>query len=888
MSTPRAAPTAPTRRRALRRLLKIAASVLGAAFVGALGWMLALTSFRLGEIVQPRESHAAYVAASFAMSLARLSYDLPFSLRSATDMPGVCIVSMNEKAAQELGQNPKDWDRAMHARLLRRLTREGARAVIFDIVFVKPEPADDEFAKAIRENGRVILGGGLDIVRDFTGDHNGLQEIVYPPTPDLRAAAAGWGLLSFYPIDSDYGIRRIYTGTEMVPTAMWLAATRLGAPLGDTPEVRAEPRWMNYYGPPRSFPSIGYDRAVTEGDQPDGFFKDQIVIVGGGTALSELSMSKDVFRNPYSLFGDEFSDGVEVHLTTLLNFIRGDFLRRLDPRKELCLALAIGLLLGGLLPLLRPHIAVAAALLTIAAIVVAAVWGVEKRHVWFAWCIPAFVQAPLALTWAVGTRYFIEEKRRRALRDAFGHYLSPQMADRIADAEFDLAPGGEVVEATLLITDLEGFTPLSEELRNPELVLRVLTEYFTRTTTHILDGDGTIVNFVGDSVLAVWGAPLPDADHCRKAALAAWRLHESSHIEVDGHMLHTRVGLHTGSVLAGNVGSARRFDYTVIGDAVNFTSRLEGLNKHLGTSVLISDVLHRKLGGSFISRCVGEFRVVGKKESHVVHELLGPAETIGKPAWLDPFARGLLLILAGSATRLFDHLHSIPKTYETTVRWGTETDNGDLHGRIIHSGDASSLSIQQLDEALETFVGWHDQIPPATSAKRIDGERAYLKAHRGEIVIMPPSRVYLHEATWLSHDLPRESRLRLTARGGYYLRALARDLGKLVGCGAHLSDLHRTAIGPWADPGPANTIEIHGRDLLPWAPSRILSDQDVGDLRREETIALTGILPPDWAMPPNFPPHDAPIRGYHLGKLAFLLRPFEGRLKPLASFRGGI
>ena len=255
---------------------------------------------------------------------------------------------------------------------------------------------------------------------------------------------------------------------------------------------------------------------------------------------------------------------------------------------------------------------------------------------------------------------------------------------------------------------------------------------------------------------------------------------------------------------------------------------------------------------------------------------------------LDPFAHGLLLILVEPATRLFDHLHAIPKVYESTVRWGTETDNGDLHGHPTFTGDPSNLSPQQLDDALVTFVGWQDQIPHATSSKRIDGERAYLKAHRGETVVMPPSHVYLHEARWLSHDLPYQSQLQIITRGGYYVRALARDLGRLAGCGAHLTTLHRTAIGPWTDPGPGVTVEVHGRDLLPWAPARILSDQDVGDLRQDHSIALTGLLPPDWLLPPGFPTPDAPIRGFHLGRLAFLLKPQEGRLQVLTPLRGGL
>jgi tRNA pseudouridine55 synthase len=255
---------------------------------------------------------------------------------------------------------------------------------------------------------------------------------------------------------------------------------------------------------------------------------------------------------------------------------------------------------------------------------------------------------------------------------------------------------------------------------------------------------------------------------------------------------------------------------------------------------------------------------------------------------LDPFASGLLLILVEPATRLFQYLHAIPKVYDATVCWGVETDNGDPHGRVVFTGDSSGLSPEQLEDALAKFVGWHDQIPHATSAKRIDGERAYLKAHRGETVVMPASRVYLHEARWLGHDLPRQSRLRMTVRGGYYVRALARDLGRLVGCGAHLTELHRTAIGPWTDPGPDQSVEIHGRDLLPWAATRLLTDQDVGDLRQSREIPVGDLVPPDWPMPSGFPDPQAPVRGFHLERFCFLLSPVGGNLKLLSALHGGL
>ncbi|MDC0710220.1 tRNA pseudouridine(55) synthase TruB [Stigmatella sp. ncwal1] len=255
---------------------------------------------------------------------------------------------------------------------------------------------------------------------------------------------------------------------------------------------------------------------------------------------------------------------------------------------------------------------------------------------------------------------------------------------------------------------------------------------------------------------------------------------------------------------------------------------------------------------------------------------------------LDPFAEGLLLLLVGQATRLMDLLHAVPKRYVAQVLWGSETDNGDLLGRVVHQGDPSALTPEALEAALGGFRGWHDQVPPATSAKKLGGEPAYRKAHRGEEVVLPPSRVYLHEARWLSHDLPRSSRLELVCRGGFYVRSLARELGRRLGCGAHLARLHRTAIGPWEDPGPGRRVGLHGRQLLPWSALRELSDAEVGELRRERPIALGRRLPPEWRLPPGFPDPQAPVRGFHLGRWVALLQEQEGTFRMKLELRGGL
>jgi adenylate cyclase len=202
-----------------------------------------------------------------------------------------------------------------------------------------------------------------------------------------------------------------------------------------------------------------------------------------------------------------------------------------------------------------------------------------------------------------------------------------------------------------VFTDLNGFTAVAEELDDPIKVSELLIEYFTKTSRCILENQGTIIKYIGDAVMAAWGAPVADADHACNAALAAWQLREASKLVVGGRVLTTRVGLSTGTVAAGNLGSPYRFDYTVVGDTVNLASRLEGLNKMLETSILISEATCHRLDDRFVTRLVGHFAVAGKTHSIPVHELLCPrTNKTGDFGWISTFDKALRMIKEGDFT----------------------------------------------------------------------------------------------------------------------------------------------------------------------------------------------------------------------------------------------
>jgi adenylate cyclase len=577
---------------------------------------------------------------SFAEPLRRLSYDLPFLWRATLDTHEVVIVYLDEASARQLNQPLDDvWNRALHVPLLDRLTREGARLVVYDISFDGPaaDPAADaEFARSIRENGRVILGAVQE-----NSERQGVRTVrIFPPIKPLRKAALKWGLLVFSPVDPDYGVRQIYFGTSQVPGATWRAAEALGAPIARQNRDRLGPLWVNYYGPRNSFASVSLAQALSPNGVPPGYFKDKIVFIGGQFAVGALKVGRDEFATPYSRSNRAFTPGTEVHATILLNLLRGEWLTRMPASWETALIVFMGLIAGGL-ALLRPSWATLVALLVSFGMAAGACWLVWQQRIWFAWLIPSAVQMPFGLAWAVSSQYLLESRRRKALRNAFGFYLSPQMADRISDSDFDLRPGGKVVEASIMFTDLENFTTLSEDL-DPAEVSSILIAYFEQTTRSILENKGTIIKYVGDAVMAAWGAPIDEPRHAVRAAEAACDLRCLTEMEVQGKKLRTRVGVNSGQVLAGNLGSSFRFDYTMIGDTTNFASRLESLNKYLGTQVLISDSVHKQLDGRFLTRRLGEFRVAGKTHSVVIHELLCRSQAQkGEKVWIDSFEAGL-------------------------------------------------------------------------------------------------------------------------------------------------------------------------------------------------------------------------------------------------------
>jgi adenylate cyclase len=592
------------------------------------------------------------LTSSLGQKLVYLSYDLPFYVRPYIFPTQVEMVYVDEASYTALGINLRDYmDRGIYAKLIDRMTREGARAIVFDIVFSDPNPAnpksDDALIQATKKNGTVILAAD-DVPPAQSEPGVKMFKQYIPPFEALEPVTAGVGTSEIYADDDLINRQHVpIAKDDPYHSLSWAAATFLGVPITKDENRMTDTRWFNYYGPDKVIPFVSLYQAIdVTPTVPDGFFKGKVVFVGQRVFTRSFSDRKDEYPTPFPNLEqqDKFMPGVEVQATAFLNLLRGDWLNRLSTNGEKTAIIILGLILGAGLAMLRPLTASLAAIGGVIALALAEYFIFTKLHYWFPWTIVVVAQIPLALAWSIifnSVQLYVEKK---LVEQSLALYLSPKMVKKIAKDPTLLEPGAKKEMLTILFSDIASFTSISEGMDSDHLAL-AMNEYFQSAVQNcIFSTDGTVVKYIGDAIFAFWNAPEVQTDHSYRACEAALRFKEQPAQFMNGKELITRIGLHTGVANVGNFGSMTRVDYTALGENINLASRMEGLNKYLGTRALITGDTQKVAGPKIITRYLGLFRLKGFERSVEVYELSGRIEEAGKSQPLrDAFSQALAL-----------------------------------------------------------------------------------------------------------------------------------------------------------------------------------------------------------------------------------------------------
>lgn len=579
------------------------------------------------------------------------------------------------------------WPRQVYAPVLDFCRRAGAKSVAFDVIFSEPSVygVDDDAAL-----GSAIAGAPRFVGAVFAGQEQS-SETRWPadvppspvglkthgtdlanvhvlshatfPVPDVATNAALLATVFGNP-DPDGVYRRIrpvsvFDGRP-VPSlglACYLAAapdktltfgdgvfsvSSRGGPLPLDPQGHAI---LRFRGPSQTHKTVNIAAVIESelrmkaGQAPvidPAFLKDKYVLLGF-TAPGLMDLRTSPVGAVYP--------GVEIHATFLDNLLAADFMRPTPPWMAAVLTLLLSML--GAVAIRLGRSAFQNALAFVLLVPLPALMGAlaYAHGQWMLVALPTAGVLP-AMIAALAMNYATEGREKRFIKTAFRQYVSPLVIDELVQQPGRLTLGGETRELSILFSDVRGFTSISEALP-PESLTALLNEYLTAMTDIIYRHGGTVDKYEGDAVIAFWNAPLPQPDHALRAVRAALEYQsELARLRPGfrsryGHELHARIGINTGPVVVGNMGSRQRFNYTFLGDAGNLAARLEGINKQFGTGLLISEATLKAAGPDVSAREIARVRVVGRRESIRVFEPIPASSPAPLPATLDIFKSGL-------------------------------------------------------------------------------------------------------------------------------------------------------------------------------------------------------------------------------------------------------
>lgn len=387
----------------------------------------------------------------------------------------------------------------------------------------------------------------------------------------------------------------------------------------------ADSRYLNFYGPARTIPTIPFDDVLdADAEKLRELVGGRVVFVGFSEA-GRASQQQDEFESVFSQRTGQLLAGVEIGATMFANLLRRESIRPLPLPLHLAIVAVWGMAAAAIAVLLRGFVAVAAGVVAAAAFAGAMHYAFQAHDLWGPLAVPLGVQLPAALLVGLSLSHALLREQRERIRSALGYYVPLEVLDDLAKASLRPRASRELVFGTCLVTDAEQYTTLSEALHPTELG-ELMDAYYEVLVEAVHRQGGIVSDIGGDSMIAVWPAAGSVASTRASATRAALEILAAvetfNRARVRGE-LPTRIGIDSGQLLLGNVGASMRGEYRAVGDIVNTASRLQGLNRLLGTRILMSAAAAADVDG-FVYRPLGEFLLVGKRTPVAVLEVRAP------------------------------------------------------------------------------------------------------------------------------------------------------------------------------------------------------------------------------------------------------------------------
>ena len=530
------------------------------------------------------------------------SVDMRFDVRGAEPTPDdVVVVGIDDPTINSTGYT-FPFNRKHHARLIKQLDNAGAAAIAYDVQFTQPsdnEDADNELIQAVRSAApKVVLAS--------TAVDPGAKTQIFGGADGLRFSR-GIPAFSSFIKDPDGVTRQLNDGDEgLISFPLAAAQVKLGHKIKDPPTSA----WIDFAGPPNTVRSLSFVD-VERGKFDPADVKGKVVVVGGtASALQDLRET--------STTGQRAMSGPEVHANAILTALEGFPLHSSPTWVDVLLVILLGVVAPFAAIRLRMLFAVPIGALAIIGLVAGAQIAFNNDVIiTVVYALVAGIAALLLTSAIHGVTVAFE---RANTRDAFARFVPESVVDQVLQDAEGVRLGGVRGEATVMFSDLRGFTSFAETLQ-PEQVIDALNRYLTAMSEAILDHGGTLVAYMGDGIMAVFGAPLHQDDHADRALAAArdmlhrldgfngWLREQELH---QGFKMG--IGLNSGPVMSGNVGSERRLEYTALGDTTNTAARLEGMTKGTPHQLYVADSTYTSLttpADDLVE--VGEFEVRGRK-----------------------------------------------------------------------------------------------------------------------------------------------------------------------------------------------------------------------------------------------------------------------------------